>query len=228
MDWGKDTINLALAMTAFAVTHFVMSGFLRRSLLVALGRQFFLLLYSLVSLCLFSWGVVAFDRAPATVALWDGTHPVAWIAGSILSIAALALFLPSFMRNPALAGKKSAGVSNIIPSGVFTITRHPMMWGISLWAFSHIVVAPELRVFLFMGTLVVVALLGSYLQDKRKVSLNSREFTPWMRRTSFLPDPTKLGRIPVAWTIALIVWFLATTIHWHFFGIPAGLWKWIG
>lgn len=228
MNWDMNTLNLALAMMCFALAHFAMSGFLRKSLLNALGRQLFLLIYSLVSLCLFAWGVVAFDRAPTGVALWDGSHPVAWVAGSVLSIAALALFLPSFLGNPALAGKNVAGLSNIIPSGVFAITRHPMMWGISLWAISHIIVAPELRVLLFMGTLVLVALLGSYLQDKRKVASNNREFAPWMRRTTFMPDLTKLGKIPFVWSLALIVWFLATTIHWHFFGIPAGLWMWIG
>lgn len=228
MDWDGNTINLALAMSSFALAHFSMSGVLRRKLISTLGTQPFLLAYSLVSLCLFAWAVVAFDRAPATAALWDGAHPVAWAAGSLLSILALGLLLPSFARNPALAGQKAAGLGTVIPSGVYTITRHPMMWGISLWALSHIIVAPQPRVFIFMGALIIVALLGSHFQDKRKVALNNREFAPWMRRTTFLPDLTKLGQIPVTWMVALIVWFLITTLHWHFFGIPAGLWMWIG
>lgn len=217
-------IHLTISMASFVLSHFLMSGPLRRSLISALREQGFILFYSLVSLCTFAWAAVAFDRAVTMPSAWDGTHPLPWLLGSVLTIVSLAFLLPSFVRNPALPGVKAAGLGTVIPTGVFRITRHPMMWAFSLWALGHIIVAPEPRVFIFMGSIILVALLGSHFQDKRKVAQNNREFGPWQRRTTFWPDVRQFGRIGIVWLIALVLWFLATTLHWELFGIPAGLW----
>lgn len=174
MDTGL--VQLIVAAGCFVVTHFAMSGPLRARMVCAWREQGFLTVYSLVSIVTLGWTIVAFDRAPVTGAAWDGMQPVAWILGSILTIASLALLLPSFKRNPALPGVKAAGLGTVIPSGVFTITRHPMMWGVTLWALGHIVVAPTAPVFILMGALILVALLGSHFQDKRKIAKNKREF----------------------------------------------------
>lgn len=220
-------LHLALAAASFVITHFSMSGPLRKKLVSLFGDQGFLLFYSVVSLVTFAWMVVAFDRTTPSAALWDGTHPVTWFAGSILTIVALALIVPSFGGNPALPGRKAAGLGTVIPTGVFTITRHPMMWGITLWAIAHILVAPEPRVLLFMGGLILVALLGSHFQDKRKLAQNKREFSAWQRRTRFWPDVRQFPRLGIGWGIALLLWLIATTLHWELFGIPAGFWVWL-
>lgn len=220
-------IHLTIAMASFVLSHFLMSGPLRRTLVSAMREQGFALFYSMVSLCTFAWSIVAFDRALSTTPLWDGTHPVPWLLGSVLTIVSLALLLPSFVRNPALPGVKAAGLGTVIPTGVFKITRHPMMWAFSLWALGHIIVAPELRMFIFMGSIILLALLGSHFQDKRKVAQNNREFGPWQRRTTFWPDVRQFGRIGIVWLIAVVLWFLASTLHWELFGIPAGLWLWL-
>jgi uncharacterized membrane protein len=39
-----------------------------------------------------------------------------------------------------------------VPTGVFRVTRHPMMWGIALWGLSHMLVAPRMDSFLFNGS----------------------------------------------------------------------------
>ena len=224
MPIDNSIVHLAIAMASFVLSHFLMSGPFRKPLMSALGAQAFLLVYSLVSLCTFGWGAVAFDMATHTPPLWNGMHPLAWTIGSLLTIAAIALILPSFARNPALPGAKASGLGTVIPSGVFVITRHPMMWGFSLWALGHIIVAPQLRVIIFMGTLILLGLLGSHFQDKRKLAQNKREFEPWQRRTSFWLNLRRFGNIGVVWVIAAILWFIATVIHWEVFSIPAGLW----
>ncbi|MFN3468537.1 MAG: NnrU family protein [Novosphingobium meiothermophilum] len=221
-------IHLLLATTIFVLSHFAMSGPLRRSLASAMGAQGFLIFYSAVSLGTFVWAMVAFDRSASGLALWDGTALVPWIIASVLTIVAMALLFPSFVRNPALPGQNNAGLRTVIPMGVYSITRHPMMWGIALWALGHIIAAPTFRVIIFMTGMIVLALVGSHLQDKRKLAGNSREFAPWQRRTSFWPRWRRLGALREIWLLALVAWFLITWAHYHFFGIPAGLWLWIG
>lgn len=221
------TVSLVLVVCAFLLTHFLMSGPLRKTLIGTLGEQGFLLLYSLVSICLLGAAIVLFARSPAEHLLWDGTHPVAWALASVLTILGTGLFLPSFQRNPALPGVKAAGLATVIPSGVYTITRHPMMWAITLWSLGHIIVAPSLRTLILLGGMIVLALVGSHLQDKRKVAGNAREFGPWQRRTSFWPRLQNLGKIKLTWLTALLIWFLVTMIHWELYSVPAGLWMWL-
>ncbi|AXU18587.1 MFS transporter [Novosphingobium sp. THN1] len=221
-------IQLIAATTAFVISHFVMSGPIRSRLQSMLGGRGFLLFYSLVSLSVLAWAMVTFDRVKTGTPLWDGMAAGPWVVASLLTITGTAFLLPSFTRNPALAGANAAGVGTWIPAGVFRITRHPMMWGIALWALGHIVASPTPRVLVVMSGLIVLALLGSHFQDKRKVAQNKREFHPWQRRTSFWPRLQELGALRLAWAIAFLVWFIATWLHYHFFGIPAGLWMWIG
>lgn len=222
-----DLIQLAIATIVFVAAHFTMSGPLRKPLAKALGSQGFLLLYSVVSVATLVWTIITFDRADADFALWNGMAPVPWAMASILTITALTLLIPSFVRNPALAGRSAAGVSTWIPSGVFRVTRHPMMWGITLWAAGHIIAAPTLRVLILMCGLILLALLGSHFQDIRKLAQNKREFSPWQRRTSFWPRWRELAGLRTIWLAALLAWLIATWLHYHLFGIPAGVWLWV-
>ncbi|WP_054109263.1 NnrU family protein [Novosphingobium sp. AAP83] len=228
MPIDSSIMHLVIAMASFVLSHFLMSGPFRQRLISACGAKSFLLVYSVVSLCAFGWAAVAFDRAAHTTPLWNGMHPLAWTIGSLLTITATALILPSFARNPALPGVKAAGLGTVIPSGVFVITRHPMMWGFSLWALGHMIVAPQARVIIFMGALILLGLLGSHFQDKRKLAQNTREFGPWQRNTSFWLNVRRFGNIGIVWLIAVILWFIATIIHWEAFGIPAGIWLLLG
>lgn len=224
---GPELIQLAIATIVFVAAHFAMSGPLRQPLAKALGSQGFLLLYSVVSVATLAWAIIAFDRVEADFALWNGMAALPWALASLLTITALTLLIPSFVRNPALAGKSAAGVGTWVPTGVFRVTRHPMMWGISLWALGHIIAAPTLRILILMSGLILLALLGSHFQDIRKVTQNKREFSPWQRRTTFWPQWRELAGLRTLWLIAFLAWFIATWIHYHLFGIPAGLWLWI-
>lgn len=226
MDAGM--VHLIAATAAFVATHFLMSGPLRRPLVSMIGEQGFLLAYSLVSISTLAWAIVVFDRTGAEWSAWNGMAPVPWAIASLLTLTALALLIPSFARNPALPGKNAAGLGTVVPVGVFKVTRHPMMWGIAIWALGHMIAAPTARVLILMTGLIVLALVGSHFQDKRKLAGNKREFGPWQRRTTFWPNFGELLRLHSIWLIAFLLWFIATWIHYQFFGIPAGLWLWLG
>ncbi|MBB4614647.1 NnrU family protein [Novosphingobium taihuense] len=220
-------IHLILATVAFVVTHFLMSGPLRRPLVRMLGEQGFLLAYSLVSISTLAWVIVVFDRTDSDWAAWNGTAPLTWAIASLLTLIGLALLIPSFVHNPALPGKKTAGLGTVAPVGVFKVTRHPMMWGIALWALGHMIAAPTARVLILMTGLIVLALVGSHFQDKRKLAGNKREVGPWQRRTTFWPNLGELLRLRSILLLGLLVWFIITWVHYHLFGIPAGLWLWV-
>ena len=99
-----------------------------------------------------------------------------------------------------------------------------MMMAIAIWAIAHILVMPSPRNLAFLGGLIVLALYGSHLQDRKKVEQTGREWRVWMSRTKFWPDVRQSGALGLNWLSAVVAWLGVTWVHLHFWGIPAGIW----
>lgn len=225
--------SLAPLLTAsvfFVGSHFLMSHPLRRLMVARLGEKGFLGLYSLVSLTGFGWMMWEFARAPVRAAYWAPTDAI-WIVASILTLLAVILFAGSFRGNPALPNPDGDGIRTLaakVPTGVFRVTRHPMMWGFALWGTSHMLVAPRMDSFLFNGSLVFLALAGSYGQDRKKEATMGDAWGKWERQTSFWPRLSQLGKIePRTLLIGVVFWFAATWAHNLFGNFGAGIYRWL-
>lgn len=224
-------VALVGACTLFVGTHFLLSHPWRRPLIRAMGDHAFTAIYSIIALVTFTGVIVAFDHAPRAPALWDGTALVPWVLASILTIVALGLLLPSFIKNPSLPLTSTAGLATRRPTGVFLITRHPMMMAIALWAVAHILVAPTPRTIVLALAMAFLALVGAKMQDEKKLrdekkqALNKHEWSGWMKRTRFWPDVRKLGVLGIVWILAVIVWLGVTALHMGLADTPAGLWR---
>lgn len=219
-----DLLWLTLATAAFVGTHFALSNAVRGPLVRGLGAGGFQALYSLVALATLVMAVRAFNAAPRGWELWDGHAALPWALSSVMTWLALALVLASLVGNPALPGVQLDGLSARVPQGIFRLTRHPMMMGIALWALAHVLVAPTARTAILMGGMIVLALGGAALQDRKKIALSGREWRSWTHRTSFWPDPAAADSLLVPLAIAALPWFGATLLHLWLIGEPAGLW----
>ena len=223
--------TLIAASVAFVGTHFALSHPLRAPLVKALGEKGFLAVYSLVALATFGWMIWAFGAMTRRGAsLWNGSGEVLWAIASLLSIVALALFLGSLRGNPALPDPRAAeGLADKQPTGVFRVTRHPMMWGFALWAFSHILVAPTGRTLVLAGTIAFLALVGAHLQDRKKETLMGEGWRAWEAKTSYWPRLGALPGIGVGlWAVTLALWLAVTWAHIWLAYVPAGVWRWVG
>jgi uncharacterized membrane protein len=141
----------------------------------------------------------------------------------------LVLFLGSLSGNPAFPGVQHPEGGIAAPRGVFRITRHPMMWGFALWAVAHIVVAPTGRTIVFAGAILVLALVGSALQDRKKRALLGDTWGRWQQQTSFVPRLERLGTAGwKLWLGALVAWLVLTWLHIPLAYVPAGIWRWFG
>jgi uncharacterized membrane protein len=216
-----------MGMIAFVGTHLLMSHPWRATLVRQFGPSGFLGIYSVISLITFSGTVIAFGRVSAGPQLWDGQALLPWIAASLLTLVASALFLASFAGNPALAGTDVSGLSTRLPHGAFKVTRHPMMSAFTLWGVSHVLVAPSARTIILAGGVAVLAVVGSLGQDAKKSALYGRDWRAWVKRTTFLPNPAMMGHLGFYWVAALPVWMLLTWLHLKFALVPAGLWLWL-
>ena len=162
-------LELIAANAAFVGTHFAMSHPLRPAMAKALGAMGFQVVYSIVSLATFAWVYVAFKAAPP--ADLTGSGQIGWIIATALTLPAMILFAGSVLGNPALPTAMAEKQARAEPKGVFTITRHPMMWGFGLWALSHMVLFWSTRTMITAFAMGFLALVGARMQDLKKREL---------------------------------------------------------
>ena len=222
-----DYLTLIVASLSFVGSHFLMSHPLRATLVGRLGANGFMAVYSAISLLTFGWMIIAFGRAPKADGFWP-VGDVVWIVASLLTLLAAVLFAGSFIRNPSLPGVPNALAAQT-PSGVFKATRHPMMWGFALWGVGHILVAPRIDNFIFSGSLIFLALVGSKAQEIKKRNLMGGQWAKWLRGTHFFFRPAALLRAGIGpWAAGILIWTIATWAH-PFWGVSgAGLFRYLG
>ena len=226
--------TVILACIAFVGTHFLLSHPLRAPLVRAVGEKGFLGLYSLVAFATLGWIVVAYRAAPPAPLWWDQSDAI-WIVGSILTLIAAILVMGSLIRNPALPHPEARAVEDVpAATGVFAVTRHPMMWGFALWGIAHILVFPDPANVAVATAIIVLALVGAHLQDRKKAALQPEFWPRWQERTSFVPfaaiaaGRARFGGFKAhALAGGLVIWLVATWAH-RFAGWDAGLFRWIG
>jgi uncharacterized membrane protein len=218
---------LAVALLAFVGTHFAMSHPLRSPMIGALGKKGFQLAYLLVSFGTLGWAAHAFGEAPYGQPLWTAGEAL-WMVSTVIMFAASVLLAGSFVGNPALPAPGAEALAAKPARGVFTITRHPMMWSIALWGLAHIIVSPRPAVILLCAAMAFLALGGAAGQDVKKRALMGDAWRDWSSRTSYWPFAKGAG-----WpgTVALlggtILWLAATWAH-PLMGAPhAGVWRWL-
>ena len=223
----SEYIGLILASIAFVGTHCLMSHPLRAPMVSKLGDNGFMGIYSVVSLGTFIWMVNAFKAAPPATPVWavgDGL----WAAASVLTLLAAILFAGSLSGNPALPAPGADALAAREPSGVFRVTRHPMMWGFGLWGIGHILIAPRLDSFIFVGAIIFLALVGAKAQDAKKARAMGASWQQWQSRTSYWPNLLALPRAGwLPWVAGIAIWAIATWAHgWFGYG-GAGAFRWL-
>lgn len=156
---------LVAATVAFLATHFVTSTPLRPVLVNAMGEWPYRGLYSLVALLTLGWMIWAYAAAPREH-LWAGAREIAYL----VMPPAFVLLACGYWRNPTMVGADRLLKSEEPARGIIRITRHPIMWGIMLWAAAHILARGDLKSLIFFGGFLVLAAAGTLAMDARKRS----------------------------------------------------------
>lgn len=219
----------------FVGSHFLLSHPLRRPLVRAVGGGAFLGLYSAVALIMLAGLGRAYRAAPATAPWWP-VGDFLWAVVTATMLVASILLAGSLVGNPALPGP--APKPGPFPSrveGVFAVTRHPMLWAFALWGSCHILVYPVARNIIVAVAIILLALGGAALQDRKKAAVDPIGWPEWQARTSFWPfaalrrGKTRLSSIGAGPLCGgTVLWLAATWAHIPLAGWRAGLWHWIG
>lgn len=232
--------TLAVAAASFVGSHLLLSHPLRRPLASAVGEGGFRLLYSAVALLTLFWTVRAFRAVPGGPPAWVPGDTV-WALASVAMWVASVLLVGSLVRNPAMPAPGAFEAARREPRGVFSITRHPMMWSFAIWALTHMAIWPTPEDHILSFAILLLALLGAAGQDSKKAALAgpmSDAWRLWRSRTAYWPFGAQLSRrqpwsaaIPSATVLigGTLLWLAATWAHTPLGSrVAAGVWRWLG
>jgi uncharacterized membrane protein len=152
---------LIVGVALFIGAHLIPSvPSLRDRLKKQVGGNAYRGLFALVSLVGFVLLVMGMGRAPF-VPLWD---PPPWghrvpVFGMPL---ALTLFVAAFM-----------------PTNLKRLTRHPMLWGVTLWAAVHLVANGDLASLVLFGSFGAFSLFDMWSANQRGAQLSSKAVPYW-------------------------------------------------
>jgi uncharacterized membrane protein len=173
---------------------------LRARLVTWLGRHNYLLAYSLVSLLALGWLFYATLRLDY-IPLWDAAPWQAWFPLVLTPLGFVLLFAGLISPNPTISLRKP----DLAPGAITTVTRHPVLWGFAFWAGGHLVPNGDLRSLLLFGSLLVFALAGTAITDRRSRRRLGADWPAIAGSTSVLPFAAALsGRTRLRLDSALI------------------------
>jgi uncharacterized membrane protein len=196
----KGLLSLVIAGIAFCGSHVLLSSTrLRGSLRDQLGERGFLAVYSLTSLAVFAWFVAAYVAAP-TIVLWPRQRWTALVPVLVMPLATILLVAGYSTCNPTAVGMERSARADDPAPGILSVTRHPVMWAIGLWAVAHLIANGDLSSVLFFGSLAGLALGGTVLIDRKKQLALGSNWPRLTQITSNVPFAALLtGRTKLRW-----------------------------
>tara|TARA_R100000005_G_scaffold96027_1_gene80214 strand:+ start:38252 stop:38905 length:654 start_codon:yes stop_codon:yes gene_type:complete len=166
-------MQVILAMSAFVLSHVLISRTALRPWLVArLGRRVYLGAYSLLSVVLLGWVILALLDAERT-ALWATPYWAYPFAAACSLLAVVLITVGALSPNPYSVAFRSRGFNPQRP-GIIGWTRHPLIWGLTLWGVAHIPANGEWPALLLFGGSALFGLVGIGFLERRA----SQDLTP--------------------------------------------------
>ncbi|HEV8095988.1 MAG TPA: NnrU family protein [Burkholderiales bacterium] len=176
-------IQLVVATGVFLVTHFVPSTPLRAAIVRSTGERGYLGLYVLVAFATIGWMIYAYNRAPVEP-LWPGLR---LLPALVMPFAFILVICGVFSRNPTAVAQEKVLKAEEPARGILRVTRHPIQWGILLWAAAHLLARGDLKSAIFFGGFFALSALGMALIDSRKARTLGDDWKRFADATSSLP-----------------------------------------
>ena len=210
-------IPLALAALLWVAVHVGLAGTSLRGIAVSrIGENGFRGVFSVLSVVSIALLCAAYARAPTRM-LWVAPTFLLWLLALLMLAATILLMGSVLTRNPTAIGGDGAETR-----GIFMLTRHPMLWSFSVWAFVHIVGNGDLASVLFFGAFLVTSLVGMPSIDAKIARRNPPGWHTLAATTALVPGGRgwPLARIgPTPFLTGAVLWLVLFLAHPYIVGV---------
>lgn len=191
---------LFAAVTTFVGGHFVLSSMpVRTPVIRAIGDNGFRSVYSVLMLAALVWAIFAYGAAPVDV-LWIAPLWVYHVLHALMLPVCILVVAGNTTRSPTAVGGEAVMAHSPKPAtGILTITRHPFLVGVTLWAIGHAAVNGDVASLVLFGGMAILCIGGMIHIDLRRQAQGS-DWGPVALVTSRIPFLAALqGRTSIDW-----------------------------
>jgi len=153
-------LNFGLAFAAFLGAHTLprLTGF-RDWGMNRYGRKAYIVAYSVLSIALLIWLIMAAVNAPY-IGFW-ATTPTLVAISMVLMFLAVIILVAGVTRSNSLSASFVGGETDEKNPGILAFARHPITGSTLLWALAHLLVNGDFTGVVLFGGLVLFSLFGN-------------------------------------------------------------------
>ncbi|UWQ52693.1 NnrU family protein [Leisingera caerulea] len=209
MGWLEFTAALMLFLASHAIP---VRPPVRPWLVSRMGLRGYIIAYSLLSLAILAWLVVAAARAPYVGVLpyWEGFR---WVPLLVMPLACLLAVAGMMRQNPFSFGGLGVRAFDPADPGILAVSRHPLLAAMALWAGAHLLANGDLAHVILFGLFAGFAWIGMVLIDRRKQrQMGQGEWNRLSRNTARL-NPALLRPTAAEAGLAAAVFLALLILH---------------
>ncbi|NOD61921.1 MULTISPECIES: NnrU family protein [unclassified Ruegeria] len=202
------------ALVTFLLSHAIpVRPTVRGWLIGTLGHRGYFAGYSILSLAVLAWLIIAAANAPYVEVI--PPFPVLrWVPVLIMPVVCWLALAGLAIQNPFSFGGLGNRTFDPEKPGILRTTRHPVLAALMMWALAHLLANGSLSHVILFGLFAGFAAMGMALIDRRKHSEMGMEWIRLSRNTArfSLRAPRPWPR-PWVWLSALAAY--AVLLHLH-------------
>jgi uncharacterized membrane protein len=221
-------IEFAAAMALFLISHRLPAWLGVKGWLQArLGAAGYIALFSVLSVALLWWLILAAGRAPF-VPLWDQQVWHRWAVNLAMPVVGLLAVFGVGAANPFAFEGRVGGYDPDRP-GIAGLTRQPLLWALAIWAGVHLLPNGDVAHVLLFAPMLVFSLAGmGIVERRRRRAMGAAEWQRLTARTGLVPLAALLsGRWRPQGSpslVRLVIWAIAWALVWHLHAPVIGVW----
>lgn len=221
---------LIAAAVFFVLLHLLVSGTALRGVLVGTIKEGpYMGLFSLASVGGIVWLSMAYGDAKGLGPVYWDLGPGARHAGLLIMLLALLLVVPGLLTpNPTSVKQEGALDKPDAVKGMLRITRHPFLWGVSIWALGHLLANGDLPSVILFGSMLALGVFGTVSIDAKRRKALGAKWDAFAAQTSNVPfgailtGRQKLSLGEIGWwrlLLAVAIWAALLWAHPMLFGV---------
>ncbi len=177
---------LVAGCIAFFVTHVGISSTPLRSMMQnTMGAQPYLGVYSVISFATLGLMIYGYGQVPHVDYIWYPSETAYKVTKVMMVLGVVLLVMGTMTKNPTQVMMDKAVEEEL--AGLLKITRHPIQWGILIFAIAHIIANGDIASLMMFGSLAAVSFFGMLSMDARKRQEDSEHWRSFMTTTSMVP-----------------------------------------